>query len=70
LFEASPGKEFVRLYLEEAHHKKGLVEWLKVEALSSNPSTTKKKKKKRERNRVGHSNHQLVHKVPLMRGHI
>jgi hypothetical protein len=24
------------------HHKKGLVEWLKVEALSSNPSTKKK----------------------------
>jgi hypothetical protein len=24
-------------------HKKGLVEWLKVWALSSNPSTTKKK---------------------------
>jgi hypothetical protein len=27
------------------HHKKGLVEWLKVKALSSNPSTEKKKKK-------------------------
>jgi hypothetical protein len=27
-------------------HEKGLVEWLKVEALSSNPSATKKKKKK------------------------
>jgi hypothetical protein len=26
--------------------KRGLVEWLKVEALSSNPSATKKKKKK------------------------
>jgi hypothetical protein len=25
-------------------HKKGLVEWLKVKALSSNPSTGKKKK--------------------------
>jgi hypothetical protein len=30
------------------NHKKGLVEWLKVEALSSNPSTAKKKKKKKE----------------------
>jgi hypothetical protein len=31
--------------------QKGLVEWLKVKALSSNPSTTKKKKKKKkERN--------------------
>jgi hypothetical protein len=28
--------------------KKGLVEWLKVQALSSNPRTTKKKKKKRK----------------------
>jgi hypothetical protein len=27
-------------------HKKGLVEWLKVYALSSNPITSKKKKKK------------------------
>jgi hypothetical protein len=24
------------------HHQKGLVEWLKVKALSSNPSTAKK----------------------------
>jgi hypothetical protein len=34
-----------RPYLEKTHHKKGLVEWLKVKALSSNPSTAKKKKK-------------------------
>jgi ribosomal protein S21 len=27
--------------------KKGLVEWLKVKALSSNPSTARKKKKRR-----------------------
>jgi hypothetical protein len=32
--------------LKKTHHKKGLVEWLKVKALSSNPSTAKKKKKK------------------------
>jgi hypothetical protein len=25
--------------LQKTHHKKGLGEWLKVEALSSNPST-------------------------------
>jgi hypothetical protein len=31
--------------LKKTHHKKGLVEWLKVEALSSNPNTAKKKKK-------------------------
>jgi hypothetical protein len=30
---------------KKTHHKKGLVEWLKVLALSSNPSTAKKKKK-------------------------
>jgi hypothetical protein len=29
-FEASPGKQFIRLYLEKTHHKKALVEWLKV----------------------------------------
>jgi hypothetical protein len=31
-------------YLEKIHHRKGLVEWLKVEALSSNPSATHTKK--------------------------
>jgi hypothetical protein len=36
----------VRPYLEKTHHKKVLVEWLKVKALSSNRSTEKKKKKK------------------------
>jgi hypothetical protein len=30
VFEASPGKQFLRLYLEENLHRKGLVEWLKV----------------------------------------
>jgi hypothetical protein len=33
-------------YLEKPFIKIGLVEWLKVKALSSSPSTTKKKKKK------------------------
>jgi hypothetical protein len=28
--EASPGKYFERLYLKKTHHKKGMVEWLKV----------------------------------------
>jgi hypothetical protein len=36
----------MRPYLEKTHHKKGLVEWLKCEALSSNPSIAKKEKKK------------------------
>jgi hypothetical protein len=35
----------MRPYLEKSHHKKGLAEWLKIQALSSCPSTTKKKKK-------------------------
>jgi hypothetical protein len=35
------GKEFTRPYLKKTLHKKGLVEWLKVKALSSNPSTAK-----------------------------
>jgi hypothetical protein len=29
-FEANPGKYFERPYLKKTHHKKGLVEWLKV----------------------------------------
>jgi hypothetical protein len=43
-FEASLGKQFARPYLEKKkkNQKKGLVEWLKVQALSSNPSTAKK----------------------------
>jgi hypothetical protein len=32
----------VKLYLENPFTKIGLVEWLKVKALSSSPSTTKK----------------------------
>jgi hypothetical protein len=34
LFEISLGKEFARSYLEKTLHKKGMVKWLKVEALS------------------------------------
>jgi hypothetical protein len=33
----------MRPYLEKNLHKKGMVEWLKVKALSSSPSTGKKK---------------------------
>jgi hypothetical protein len=36
----------VRPYLENTLHQKGLVEWLKVKALSSSPSTAKKEKKR------------------------
>jgi hypothetical protein len=35
----------VRPYLKKPFTKIGLVEWLKVKALSSSPSTAKKKKK-------------------------
>jgi hypothetical protein len=35
--------------IEKSFTKKGLVEWLKVEALNSNPNTIKKKKKKGKR---------------------
>jgi ribosomal protein S21 len=34
----------MRPYLKKIHHKKGLMEWLKVKALSSNPRTAKKKR--------------------------
>jgi hypothetical protein len=36
------GNSFVIPSLKKPHHKKGLVEWLKVWILSSNPSTAKK----------------------------
>jgi hypothetical protein len=42
-FEASLGKQLARPYLEKTLHKKGLMEWHKVKALSSSPSTTKEK---------------------------
>jgi hypothetical protein len=37
---------------KKSHHKKGLVEWLKV-ALNSSPSTTQKKKKKDSKTSYG-----------------
>jgi hypothetical protein len=40
----------LRNYLEKPYHKKlGLVEWLKVKALSSSPSTAKKKTKTKKK---------------------
>jgi hypothetical protein len=38
-------KSSARHYLEKRFTKIGLMEWLKVKALNSSPSTTKKKKK-------------------------
>jgi hypothetical protein len=40
------GKYLERSYLKNTHYKKVVVEWLKIKALSSRPSTEKKKKKK------------------------
>jgi hypothetical protein len=37
------GQIFARPCIEKVHHKKGLAEWLKVQALSSNLSTTPQK---------------------------
>jgi hypothetical protein len=37
----------MRPYLEKTHHRKGLVEWLKVKALSSSPGTAKQKPKQK-----------------------
>jgi hypothetical protein len=34
-----------RPYLEKTFHKKGLVEWLKVQALNSSHSTTKRRRR-------------------------
>jgi hypothetical protein len=39
----------VRPYLEKHYKKIDPVEWLKVKALSSSPSTAKKKKKKKRK---------------------
>jgi hypothetical protein len=44
-FEASTGIEFIRSHLEKFFTKIWLVEWLKVKALGSSPSTTTTTKK-------------------------
>jgi uncharacterized protein YaiL (DUF2058 family) len=44
----SQANSSARPYLEKSFTKIGLVEWLKVKALSSSPRTTKKKKKKKK----------------------
>jgi hypothetical protein len=38
-FKGSPNKEFWRPYLKKSHYEIGLVEWLKLKALSPSPST-------------------------------
>jgi hypothetical protein len=41
------GRSLSQPYLEKVLHKKWLVEWLEVQTLSSNPSTTKTTKNKK-----------------------
>jgi ribosomal protein S21 len=48
-FKASWGKQFKRPYLKKPITEKGLVEWLKMKALSSSPNTAKKRKEKRNK---------------------
>jgi hypothetical protein len=43
-FKASPGQIVYKTLSQKTLHKKGLVEWLQVKALSSSLSTAKKTK--------------------------
>jgi hypothetical protein len=59
----------VRPELKKNLHKKGLVEWLKVKALSSSPSnpSSKKKKKNKEKTNSGKIPHgQLLDFVKII----
>jgi hypothetical protein len=47
--QSQPGQITHEPYLEKPSTKIGLPVWLKVQALSSNPSTAKKKKKRERR---------------------
>jgi hypothetical protein len=49
MVQSQPRQTVQRPYLKNTLHKKGLVEWLKVKALSSNPSIAKKKKKRKRK---------------------
>jgi hypothetical protein len=50
-FKARPQEIVLKTLSQKNPSQKGLVEWLKVKALSSNPSTSKKKKKKKKKER-------------------
>jgi hypothetical protein len=56
-FGSKPAREnsFKRPYLEKPFTKIGLMEWLKVKALSSSPSTTRKKKSTHYKKGLAHS---------------
>jgi hypothetical protein len=45
MVQSQPRQQFARFYLKKTYHKKGLVEWLKVKALSSDPILKGKKKR-------------------------
>jgi hypothetical protein len=51
----SQANSSMRPYLEKPFTKIGLVEWLKVKAMSSSPSTTKKKKERKRKWVTGRS---------------
>jgi hypothetical protein len=56
-FEASPGNSSGDSISKIPITKKGLVEWLKVQALSSNPSTLKKRKNKNKQKKNPEMSH-------------
>jgi hypothetical protein len=58
------GKWFSRPHLKKSHHKKGLVEWLKVKALSSSPSTAERKKERKKEGRKEEKKCNLLLYVP------
>jgi hypothetical protein len=49
MVQSQPGQTVCETLPQKNPSQKGLVEWLKVYALSSNPSTANKKKKKKRR---------------------
>jgi hypothetical protein len=50
----APANSSMRPYLKKPFSKIGLVEWLKVNTLSSSPSTAKKTKTKTKNKSIGH----------------
>jgi hypothetical protein len=66
---AQAGKEFMRAYLGKTLSQKiRLVEWLKVKALSSSPSTLKKKRLKKlyKQNSISYKQSSVVESLPSL----
>jgi hypothetical protein len=57
----------MRPYLEKPFTKIGQVEWLKVEALSSSPSTAKRKRKEGRRERERESQNSQIRNKKMHR---